>query len=1026
MNLMEWPLLKNQLQAVRDECKKTFVIEPEDTLRIVRMTYSDNYLVVFMNARLEREGGRLRQLYAEVRCDLYSYCTCYATHANSSCYRNCTTYKTFVMPGLRDVHTDKLNVIKFKRNEPNNQNRDKNCLDSYLNDINRVHMQTSLLEGQYVRFRERHTCSHNRLSHTAKDVQTFEGMMERVLVSSLSREILPLVSCYDIETHSDGQRFSSPDTDFIISIAVAMCRDRGDYLKVCLFYAPADVRIDLTHGEDDPSSGSASAITAVRFCTEREMISAFFQLLPLINADVVLDYNGDKFDMPFLMGRMNKLAGAAEAARLLKIARYDLAPVDIVTQLSYDKFGNKLHGHYFTYYVHVDLYQFLSTDSEHNDLENFQLNTVAEHFLKSKKVDLKISDMLELYRRGCMRRIIEYNVQDCALPVELFLKLEMADYMYTQCMLLYLCTDDLLRNISHKITVAYFHLALNNTTSDENGTARPDPYFFNKFDLSVTSGRKRTFDQDVPNENHNFVDLAQLKRTPIPLERVPADAVKLCAARQTCAYKGGKVLAPKPSFNSWVATLDFNALYPTIMMCEGVCMSNVFIASDDNVYLDKNVNAVNPKLLKRLSEMRIRYKGLRDECEYNSFYYKLYDKIQNALKRIANSIYGYYGIFFKALANYITKIGRSKLKEVVRKVEAMSDDPRILLDFMLSKINFSVIYGDTDSCFIRVLFDNNEIAPDQRQTAIRSIVQNYVCKSLNESWVGYKMSLENIMVNIILLKKKKYCYLNNEQRTKYKGWLIKRDMPLFMRKSFRAMVDSLLHDHSVACALHLLADQMIAYYREFGKRRDDLVDYCFSMSYNESSTTAKRRKETTNRKPVITIAKHCREILANSGADFLPGNGDRIQYVLIDVKEKITQKAFPLKLFDPNSASVHISWLKHMNILCTFVNELIQVFGNRPEFEHYFNLIVDEYTSAQMYDVRYPVLVKTRFKLDKIAKKKGSDASSSSSSGNEDRDNDDPLADHNYHSLFSMHLKRPKNTSNYRKNNVCARCNKIC
>ncbi|UOQ18856.1 DNA polymerase [Olene mendosa nucleopolyhedrovirus] len=991
-NLMEWSTLKTQLQAAHDAGKAPVSIGPEDTARITRMTYDDNHLIVFMNARLAKENHRLYQFYAEVRCDLYSYKSCYATHASATCHRNCTSYKTFVMPGLRDVHTDKLHVVKFKRSD---EKRDKNCLDCYLTDINRVHMQTSLLEGQYVRFKKAHICRDYRLSHTAKDVHAFESLLERVQVSALSHEILPVVACYDIETHSDGQRFSSPDVDFIISVAVVVRRDAGD-TRICLFYAPDDP-VDL-----DSSTDSRTA--AVRFRAERDMIAAFFQLLPLLNADVVLDFNGDKFDMPFLTGRANKLCGPAEAARVTKVVRYDLSPVSVVTQLSYDKFSNKLHSHYLTYYIHIDLYQFLSTDSEHNDLENFQLNTVAEHYLKTGKVDLPIAEMLRMYKEKRLSRIVEYNVQDCVLPVELFLKLEIADYMYTQCMLLYLCTDDLLRNISHKITVAYFHLALTNTVSAVDST--PDPYFFNKYDLSVTSGRKRAFNESAPDAT-NAIDLSQLKRTPVDAARVPPSAVKLCSTRQSCTYKGGKVLSPKPGFNRWVATLDFNALYPTIMMWEGVCMSNVFIASDGNVYLDKNVDAVNPKLLKTLSEMRVRYKGLRDQCDYGSFYYKLYDKIQNALKRIANSIYGYYGIFFKPLANYITKVGRGKLKEVVSKVEAMSDDPRILREFALSKINFSVIYGDTDSCFIRVSFDEAELAPDRRQAAIRSIVQDHVCKTLNDSWCGYKMSLENIMLSLILLKKKKYCYLNNEQRTKYKGWLIKRDMPLFMRKTFRATVDALLHGHSVACALSSLADQMHRHYREFGATRENLADYCFSMSYNETSTTAKRRKEEEpTRKPVITIAKHCRELLANSGVDFLPGNGDRIQYVLVDIKEKITQKAYPLKLFDPDSPTLQISWLKHMNILCTFVNELIQVFGNRPEFEHYFGAIVDEYTSGQMYDVRYPVLVPTRVKATKSVKKKDGDSDSDS-----DSDTENPV---NYHSLFSMHLKRPKKTT------VCA------
>ncbi|AXU41691.1 DNA polymerase [Spodoptera eridania nucleopolyhedrovirus] len=1050
--LLNWETLQSRVKSFGTRRGVT-AVGVNDVFRITRMIYKDNYLIVFFTGYLS-ESNELYQFYMETKCDLYSYRKCFGTHANTTCYNKCTSYKTMVMPGLRGVRSERINIIKYKRC-PMNAHHNKYCLDSFLNDINRIHTQTDLKEGQYVRFKSVQKCLDNRLQCKFNDFDSVQAMFEIVDPDSLSCEIVPVMACYDIETYSNGQQFSNAAIDPIISMAVVVKRN-GKFLKLCLYHMKPGIVDDMTEfvGGDD----GVGNIYACRFDSELEMIAAFFKLMPLINMDCMLDYNGDKFDMPFIVDRVTKVnwpkeivrrCGSSKALDLIRIKRYDLEPVDIKTKALFDKFHNKLNTHFLVYYTHVDLYQFLSTDSEQNDVENFQLNTVSQHYLNDNKVDLPISTMLQLYERKEMRRILEYNVQDCVLPIEIFLKIEVMDFMYTQCALLYLSTDDLLSNISHKVNVVFFYNAINNTRFDETTKKQvPDPYFFNKYDLSITSGRKRTFDESNGNGggvvDSQVVDLTQLKRKPIAVADIPSDAVKLCHQKQKCVYTGGKVLSPSPGFKKWVVTLDFNSLYLSIMMQEGICLSNVFVAEDGFVYLVKNREAINPKLLKTLLDLRTTYKKKRDRFEVNSFLYNVYDKTQNAVKRIANSIYGYFGIFFKPLANYITRIGREKLMEAIEKIEASSDDKDILKRFNLSTIRFKVIYGDTDSSFIQVQFNENEIEADKIENAIRDIINEHVLKKLNAGWVGYKMALENVMSSLILLKKKKYCYLNSENRLKYKGWLIKKDMPIFMRKTFRAVVDSYLMGHSVACGLKTLSDMMIEHYRNFGVD-NNYSNYCFSMSYNENPTgknTKKTAATTTTttlpRKRPITIAKHCRELLSNSGStDFLPGNGDRIPYLLVDIEGSTTQKSFPLKLFGPGN---RVSWLKHVGIMCTFFNELIQIFGDRQEFAYYFQNICQVYMKNQLFDVKHPVLktvsrVKKPKKNSTISKKQqkqffGNDDDDDNDDEEEEEDDED---DHgvvvNHSQQFALYKSKKRQSTlsfhQYAKS-VCDKCNREC
>ncbi|AYN45042.1 DNA polymerase [Alphabaculovirus alterspexiguae] len=1028
--LLDWEAMQRKIKNFGSR-RNTTTISTNDVFRITRMIYKDNYLILFFTGHLNT--GELYQFYMETKCDLYSYRKCFNTHASSSCYNQCISYKTMVMPGIRGIRSERINVIKYKR-DATTTHHNKICLDSFLNDINRVHTQTNLKEGQYIKFKQGQKCFENRLQCSFSDLENVENMFEIVDPATLSREIMPVVACYDIETYSNGQQFSNALVDPIISIGFVVKRETK-LLKLCLYHMSPGIVDDMQIFSDQKDAD----IYVCRFDTELEMIAGFFKLLPLVNMDFILDYNGDKFDLPYIFDRINsknwpitlvRRMGYGKIEDISNIRRYNLEPMKINTKSLFDKFQNKLNTHFLHYYTHVDLYQFLSTDCEQNDVENFQLNTVSQHYLNSNKVDLPISMMLQLYENKQMQRIIEYNVQDCVLPIEIFIKIEVMDFMYTQCALLYLSTDDLLSNISHKVNVVFFYNALNNTHFDEKlNKFVPDPYFFNKFDLSITSGRKRTYEGSTVcgDTSSQVVDLTQLKRVPISVDDIPSDAVRLCHEKQKCVYTGGKVLSPNPGLKKWVVTLDFNSLYLSIMMQEGICLSNVFVAEDGYVYLIKNQQAINPKLLKTLLDLRVAYKKKRDNFEPTSFLYNLYDKTQNAVKRIANSIYGYFGIFFKPLANYVTRIGREKLMEAIVKIEASSDDADILQKFQLSTVRFKVIYGDTDSSFIQILLNDNEISGRNVETMIRDIINDHVLKKLNAGWVGYKMALENIMRSLIILKKKKYCYLNSENRLKYKGWLVKKDMPLFMRKTFRSVVDSYLMGHSVACGLKLLYTQMVKHYENFGVN-NNYSSYCFSMSYNENPTGKKKSKggqeQSVKRKIPITIAKHCRELLANSGCtDFLPGNGDRIPYLLIDVAGNVTQKSYPLKLFTPD---VRVSWLKHVGIMCTFFNELIQIFGDRQEFSYYFENICRVYMQNQQHDVKFPVLRTVNIKQNKKSNKEIIDDEEDNDEDNDEDDVKEQLVV-NHTQQFSLYKSKPKNfTVSKYVQTVCGKCNQEC
>ncbi|AKR14167.1 DNA polymerase [Dasychira pudibunda nucleopolyhedrovirus] len=926
-------LTYNQLQeAFRDYAPRDFAVSRDDAFRVMRIYYNEGAgnLVAFCNAQL---GGRLAQFYFVMKMDLYSYKPCHNSHIFATCRNRCSSYNTFVAPGVKNVYMDKINVIKFKRNGSSFGEKTM-ALDKFLHNANRVHMQTPVIEGTYLRFRRAQRCRNNCVADDARPfaLERFSDDFEALDPSTLTANIAPVMACYDIETHSDGHNSSKPECDVIMCIGLAVFKN-DRFEKVCFVYHSEAV--EIPQASDDTY--------VVVFNNENHMITAFFEFLKTVNPDVILDYNGDVFDLPYIRGRL-------KGDKPL-LGRYDLPAMQPNTKLFITKIGNRTDTYYFNYYIHIDLYKYFGVDANKRDVENFQLNTLSQYYLGDAKVDLNWQTMVEMYNNKQLGTIIKYNVQDCLLPIRLFNKLKLTDFMYSQCIMYRLCTDDFICNISHLISSTFFHLALTNTRADPaTGLTVSDPYFFNKDDLGLMSSKGSA---------GLTTGMSRLRRRRIPLKDVPATAIRLGAIDENVKYEGGKVLQPRAGVYEFAFSLDFNSLYLTIMIDICACLTNLILCEDGNVYLNQDKQAINVQLLLQLLKQRSELKKCRDSQTESEFLYDLYDQMQNLSKRTANSIYGYYGIFCKLLANHITRVGREKLTAAIGTIEGLSNDPDLLREFGLSTLTFKVLYGDTDSTFVLPVFRREEIPEEGRMATLGRICAAVEARVNGLFTNGYKMAFENLMSVLILLKKKKYCYINNNNKIVFKGWLVKKDMPVFMRVAFRAAIEQVLRHQDLSKCLDSLKANMLMYLDAFGTTKP-LTDYSFSMTYNDGAgkTAADDDEAAPPKRRVITVARHCREILVNKATDFVPGNGDRIPYVLLDMQGNVTQKAYPLRLFD--AQTMRISWLKHMTILNTFMNELLEIFGDehKDALAECYSAILEKYMQHQAYDKKRAALVK--------------------------------------------------------------------
>lgn len=277
------------------------------------------------------------------------------------------------------------------------------------------------------------------------------------------------------------------------------------------------------------------------------------------------------------------------------------------------------------------------------------------------------------------------------------------------------------------------------------------------------------------------------------------------------SYAGGLVISPKTGLFKDVVLIDFNSLYPSIVIENNLCFSTrkELITEADNesneVSMDEKKSiemALLPKILLSLIERRKNLKKQLKQMSTEDKNKRIFDARQHALKITANSIYGCLGSTNRfadiKMASYITAKGRGLLVTAKEEIE---------------KMEFAVIYGDTDSLMIHIR--NKDLESEikklninldltQRKNATSSkhfdrileSISKTLCQSINKMFEYIVIELEDIFRNIIFLSKKKYAGLTNHGNIIMKG-IERRDYCKLSNSFITEIVDCILrHDET--------------------------------------------------------------------------------------------------------------------------------------------------------------------------------------------------------------------------------------
>ncbi|XP_033307677.1 DNA polymerase alpha catalytic subunit isoform X1 [Bombus bifarius] len=264
------------------------------------------------------------------------------------------------------------------------------------------------------------------------------------------------------------------------------------------------------------------------------------------------------------------------------------------------------------------------------------------------------------------------------------------------------------------------------------------------------------------------------------------------ASKKKAAYVGGLVLDPKKGFyDKLILLMDFNSLYPSIIQEYNLCFTTIpgaaYAEYEDLSIPESNLEfGIIPTEICKLVESRGEVKKLMKTPNISPELKMQYNIRQLALKLTANSMYGCLGathcrFYAKGLAALVTAKGREILQHTKSLVE---------------KLNYEVIYGDTDSIMINTgLLEYEEVFS----------VGKKIKQEVNKLYKRVELDIDGVFRYLLLLQKKKYAAVimtklpngQIELTQEHKGLdIVRRDWCQLACDVGRKILDHLLSDKS--------------------------------------------------------------------------------------------------------------------------------------------------------------------------------------------------------------------------------------
>jgi DNA polymerase delta subunit 1 len=516
----------------------------------------------------------------------------------------------------------------------------------------------------------------------------------------------------------------------------------------------------------------------VKVCdTEAALLNCWAYKMQSEQALVWVHFNGLGFDEEYLY------------MRAVKCGALGLLGMDFVENRSFQVRKSVMESNAYGYnsfssldqsgIFHLDIMIAIKKDYK---LDKYSLEHCGQHFLQETKTDLKPQAQFDLFRKGFLKEICLYCLQDVWLTYELYKKLALGPAML---------------EMAGQSWVPVNYL--------------------------ITRGQQvKMLSSIVQFTSHK----EYLLRT------IPNDEVSIEG------YKGATVLEPDRGFyTSAIACLDFASLYPSIIRAHNLSHETLVTNRNElppgiETYIveipmkdlsllkvefvqESGLKGILPQILeswardrKRNKNEMLKFEKLAHESDDKSYYKfmeSVYDARQKANKVSMNSLYGFTGVGTGGsqpcpqIAACVTTLGRSMIETTKRCCEEMLPGSKI-------------IYGDTDSVFWDLWPDKQvQHNPDIVSEAFKFC--EAASKELSENFkTPNKLEFEKVYCPLLLFEKKRYSGLlysadlgpTKPKKIENKGLqVVRRDTIEYVKTCMDSILKVIHYDKSVLKATQL-------------------------------------------------------------------------------------------------------------------------------------------------------------------------------------------------------------------------------
>ena len=625
----------------------------------------------------------------------------------------------------------------------------------------------------------------------------------------------------------------------------------------------------------------------VSFDTERGMLEAFQKYLHENDIDIITGWNIFGFDLQYIYKRAQYTGCDPE---FFNMGKFKDTPSELVMK----KLSSSALGDNFLKLLPMSgrfIFDLFHEVKKGYKLDSYKLNEVSKLYLGDQKIDMTPKEMFARYREEDpvkLGEVAEYCIKDTLLPHRLLKKL---------------CT---LLNLLEMAKATWVPLC-----------------------FLVERGQQiKVFSQLTKKARELGYMVPTIKYGALPEEN----------------YEGATVLdAQKGAYYTPITALDFEALYPSIMMAHNLCYST-FVMDErrygnvpgityetfkigEKVYkFAQGVPSLLPAILLELKQFR--KKAKRDMAEATGSMKEVYNGKQLAYKISMNSVYGFTGagkgiLPCVPIASTTTCRGRGMIEETKNYVES---------NFPGAKVR----YGDTDS--VMVEFDVGG------RTGIDAIEYSWELgeRAAEECSTLFKkpnnLELEKVYWPYFLYSKKRYAAKlwtkgkDDQMHMDYidiKGLqVVRRDNTPHVREVCKELLDVVLNAPDTGPPMELAKERAIELLSGDVSNDKLILSQSLSDTYKvkgESVSVTSPESVNINQSHVQVVVK-MRE--RKPGSE--PQSGDRVPYILTktdDPKAKAFEKSEDPKWVEDNNIPIDYLYYfenKFLNPVCDLLDPLFE------------------------------------------------------------------------------------------------------